>query len=1037
MKIFTNKNLIQKLTIIFVCIFLFNFCIATPRVQAAGGILFAPIKLFLTSIADVAVTTVQRLITGDWIYAVQDDSGTLTEGADTSFWKRKIDFPIIQVSPELIFSNNIELLNIDFISNPEDNESEDGEPKYIIEDDTNVIGKLRTIIASWYVTLRLIAIVGSLSVLLYIGIRIMISSTSGDKAKYKQMLIDWVVAFCILLFMHYIMAGTVNIVNRIDKLLGDASYVKEGIELQPAHGGVMYNPSPEFEDVEDKITAIEGTWDVESLKSSIKNKIIVEVPDGSEYYPMPKDNKTLLYNTIDLQLLYEDGPFIDNGTETYQYKFTDKAINEFPGMYEDEIGTLIVKLNVETVEGEKWVTGGSMTVEGNAERFPNYNDVSAEIFGNVSQSVENQDIEISQAEVGASDYDKLSLVTFSNGKTALISNYSKYSSEPNAEAGSKILYFINYARLYVNAYDTYTAFGYLILYMILIVFLIMFTVRYLKRVIYIAFLTLIAPLVALTYPIDKLRDGKAQAFNMWFREYIFNVMIQPFHLLIYTILVGSALSFASQYMIYAIIAMAFLVPAENLLRSFFGFDKATTLSAAGSFAGGALFSTLINKLNRPKSGGSGGQGGSADGSTPTVRKPSNLNNYDAKNIVSDMMGFDNSTNINVSGADGQDYEPPRDRSDNRISLEGNLSLEEQREKDSLENYLNNVTNEDIYLNPQEYQQKLNRMQELENKQRAGSGKPRATRSTTAPISSPGTSRATKGNMTSVDSEKAIESLTSPIFKPGDKWRIAMGYQKNKDGQWVKGQGQGQGLGSRLGNAVGSAAYTPYRQIANKVHTLPKSAGRLVRKAVVGGVVGGALGTAGLAVGAAAGDPSKAFSLASAGAVAGYYGANHYGDKAAKSVGEVAESARTGFWGEDIDKIEQAKFDDEFSKDAKNIDILTRALGTRDKAKKAIEKGQVQAFLNKGVTDVAKIGKALALMEKNELGARNEADGLEKAVALTVLDKSINHSIYDRTSMHRAAFIEREVEELVESGMKKETATEKVEKILKNLEYLNS
>ena len=39
-----------------------------------------------------------------------------------------------------------------------------------------------------------------------------------------------------------------------------------------------------------------------------------------------------------------------------------------------------------------------------------------------------------------------------------------------------------------------------------------------------AFLTIIAPLVALTYPIDKINDGKAQAFNMWFKEYIFNLL---------------------------------------------------------------------------------------------------------------------------------------------------------------------------------------------------------------------------------------------------------------------------------------------------------------------------------------------------------------------------------------------------------------------------------------------------------------------------------------------------------------------------------
>ena len=79
--------------------------------------------------------------------------------------------------------------------------------------------------------------------------------------------------------------------------------------------------------------------------------------------------------------------------------------------------------------------------------------------------------------------------------------------------GSKVLYFTNYARLYLNVStkDQYIAVsvGYLILYLILVVFTIMFTVRYMKRVIYVAFLTLIAPMVAMTYPLDKIKDRKS------------------------------------------------------------------------------------------------------------------------------------------------------------------------------------------------------------------------------------------------------------------------------------------------------------------------------------------------------------------------------------------------------------------------------------------------------------------------------------------------------------------------------------------------
>ena len=77
--------------------------------------------------------------------------------------------------------------------------------------------------------------------------------------------------------------------------------------------------------------------------------------------------------------------------------------------------------------------------------------------------------------------------------------------------------------------------GYNIIYIVLVIYTIIFCFTYLKRVVYMAFLTIIAPLVAITYPIDKINDGKAQAFDLWLKEYLFNLLIQPMHLILYTI----------------------------------------------------------------------------------------------------------------------------------------------------------------------------------------------------------------------------------------------------------------------------------------------------------------------------------------------------------------------------------------------------------------------------------------------------------------------------------------------------------------------
>lgn len=95
----------------------------------------------------------------------------------------------------------------------------------------------------------------------------------------------------------------------------------------------------------------------------------------------------------------------------------------------------------------------------------------------------------------------------SNGNGNINKDGLRISDDP-----SKVLYFTNYARMYLNVKDKDEwlpmSTAYLIIYIALITFTVVFTIRYIKRVIYIAFLTLMAPMVALTYPLDKIRDRK-------------------------------------------------------------------------------------------------------------------------------------------------------------------------------------------------------------------------------------------------------------------------------------------------------------------------------------------------------------------------------------------------------------------------------------------------------------------------------------------------------------------------------------------------
>lgn len=316
---------------------------------------------------------------------------------------------------------------------------------YTEESHESIAYQLQSTVSTWYNILRDIALVALLSMLVYVGIRIIISSTATDKAKYKQLLIDWIVAICLLFVMQYIMSFANMFVNKITQVVVDAK------------------------------------------------------PTTNEYYELIADDDGKIKNALD-----------DAGIDT---------------------------TNLEADGYIQW-------------------------------------------------------------KTNLLG-----LARLNAEMGAD---------------STTTYAGYAVMFVILVLFTVYFIFTYLKRVLYMAFLTIIAPLVALTYPIDKMNDGKAQAFDMWFKEYIFNLLIQPLHLLLYTILVSSAFELANTNMLYSLVAIAFMIPAEKLMRKFFGFEKAQTPGFLAGPAGAALTMSGLNKImghKPPKFGKDGGPGGNNNSSS--------------------------------------------------------------------------------------------------------------------------------------------------------------------------------------------------------------------------------------------------------------------------------------------------------------------------------------------------------------------------------------------------------------------------------------
>lgn len=388
MSMYTNTKKSKKFILILVLLILFSFCY--PKNVKAGlvdDIVAAPAKIFWV-LEEGILKFLNNVFTNE-----ENDTDTMLD---------------IKLTPENIIKGRFILFDANIfkeITNDKD---------YLdyVEGGSVSEGKiiLRETISGWYYALRNFAIIALLSVLVYVGIRMIMSTVAQDKAKYKVMFKDWLIALCLLIVMHYIMIGILNVTSMITDALG---------------GG--------------------------------KNSNMVGT--------LTEDITSILNN------------------DKYEY----------------------------------------------------------------------------------------------NGMTL------------------------------GDAYAKIVVMGGIIIYTFI------FAVKYLKREFTIIFLILLGPVSCITYPIDKISDGKAQAFNKWFSEFLYEVIIQPFHLLLYIVLIGSATALADANVIYAIICFAVMIPAEKFVKEMFGF-KDKLGSPLTAFAGGALASKAISALTSKGKGSGGSGGGNGDGS---------------------------------------------------------------------------------------------------------------------------------------------------------------------------------------------------------------------------------------------------------------------------------------------------------------------------------------------------------------------------------------------------------------------------------------
>lgn len=858
---FLKKGIVKKTIIVLIFLTVFNFIYPYIPVNATnvteenekqgglGGILMAPVISLLTFIGDGLISMEQRMLLGmdDSFITIKTDSdgkigaffGGIVGGIATAvgavlsggvslvvgavltiagtatgnviggkiqkeFFPDKWYLPIFLISPAEIFSGLIPVFDINFI-NPMTEDSEGNEVT-----DTPAI-KLQQTISNWYVALRNLVLVAYMIILLYIGIRIVISSTAGEKAKYKEHVKDWLIGLLILVFMHYIMAFSIEIVKKIDEFLIQSN---KGIDIELS---------------EEALGEIEDS----------------EISDSGLIYE--KDGKTYLRTNL--------------------------------------MGTARIRQQQEKDE--------------------------------------NGDISI------------------------------------------------------------WTEIGYTAIYLVLVFYTLMFTIKYLKRVVYMAFLTVMAPIMSLTYPIDKMRDGKSQAFDMWLKEYLFNLLLQPLHLVLYTVTVGMAMDLAEENMLYALVAIGFLLPAEKLLRKFFGFEKSSTAASVMSGAvGGAMAMNAINgvgKLLSSKSGGKKSSGGSNGGAEDTSSKIRTADKgMDTGNLLDEAFG--NGDNMS-EGDDGMN--PLTLAGAGMTGNGGNDSGASQRSGNgggipSSPESPTSLTPDDIRNDPNKFET-LERFKNSNFAQGVGNVK--------------------KGMITGVkDMGQKVGARTKKITGAAGGWykntkvgkaqRWTASHIKNPQSMYgrdlKKLANKGAKTGKRVFKAVGA-------NLSTTAQLLNENKGKIAR-GVLKTYGAATLGVAGMAAGLASDDYSNVFKYGAAGAGVGAM----VGDKPLDMVSGIASGAKKGVEGyndrylqnrystDEYKKRMNEKMDKEFLKDKQKQKMYKDKFGEAEyeqAMKDALE------YRKYGVTDDKMIMKAMNLKNvQDQSRVSKERIGFAK-IASTAKDKN--------------------------------------------------
>lgn len=407
---------------------------------------------------------------------------------------------------------------------------------------------MRLVINNWFKVLRSFTIVVLIIVLVAMGIKIMFISHTGDTKKITNMLVGWILAVLMLFvgpyFMKYAIEMNDVLVSLFEKNrqyalfsiynydLSDLDLVTVDVNdynnINPANTAGSSN-SNDYQIGEDSETTF-----LDKL-IAIKSDLEENYAKNQTYQDATKDDLTRIRNDVmaySVKITTKNNIIINSTTQAFRE--IEKAIDS--GMSSREATQFVVN----RIE----VKSGGIDVED-----PVYVAYELQsLYRDYSEAYEKS-LKI------AGDIDKVEQTI------AIVEKNMDLMGTMRTRAGKT------------------HRFVFVLVWFVLIFQLILLLVLYYKRLLTIAVLIVVFPLVMLFYAIEKLMGvEKPKVLRSWITEYMVNVFIQSVHALLYIILIDTGLAIYeadADNWLFFVFAVTAIFPMESIIKSIMGMKAST------------------------------------------------------------------------------------------------------------------------------------------------------------------------------------------------------------------------------------------------------------------------------------------------------------------------------------------------------------------------------------------------------------------------------------------------------------------------------